>query len=79
MQPDKERDVIISELPTEESAHGPNYHPGSGYFNVPKANAWVCTIITGDGTKRVEIWPNEGGYLVVDASEMEGDLAPFHG
>ena len=72
---DMDAATICKELPTEESAHGPNYHPGSGYFNVPAANAWVCI----DSAGRLEIWPVEGGWLGVHVSQVDGDIAPFHG
>ena len=60
---DDDRDTILKDLPSEESAHHADYKPGSGWFPVPPANAWACWIDTPTG-KRLEVWPVSGGYLV---------------
>jgi hypothetical protein len=57
----------------------PGYSPGSGYWIIPPANAYIGYSHRGDGKLKIEIWPEEGGYIECDVDDAGFDVAPFHG
>ena len=72
-----ELDMILEELPdADEERIRFGTIPGSGYFKIPPANAWVAVSVK-DGVKYLEIYPEGGGYIEVMVACCGGDLAPF--
>ncbi len=79
---DFERNAILADIPDVEETikqTTPDYNPGSGWWKVPKGNAWIGKTVHPDGQAFLEIWPDSGGYLEVPINQLGADIAPFHG
>lgn len=79
---DYELGIILDDCPSVENTikqTTPDFNPGSGWWRVPKGNAWIGKRTDLGGRTRLEIWPEWGGYLEVDITHLAADASPFHG